>query len=105
MARSPRLGYSSRILDLTFRLPNSILAEEEELVGTAIKYKEEEEEEDTTTTKYTSQQECNKRGFDLSFRQCERITGDEDDEEELRKSRKNCPTMVDQHRLRGKPEV
>ena len=73
------------------------------MVGTASKYKEEEEED--TTTKYTSQQECNKRGFDLSFRQCERITGDEDDEEEVRKSRKNCPTMVDQHRLRGKPEV
>ena len=104
MTRSPRLGYSSRILDLTFRLPNSILADEDELTGTAIKYKEEEEE--NTTTKYTSQQ-CNKRVFDMmSFRPNERMGAEEDEDEELIKRRKNFPKMVaSQHRLRGKTEV
>ena len=104
MTRSPRLGYSSRILDLTFRLPNSILTEEEELTGTSIKYKEVEDE--NTTTKYTNQQ-CSKRVFDMiSFRPNERIGADEEEDEELIKRRKNFPKMASsQHRLRGKPEV
>jgi len=104
LTRSPRLGYSSRILDLTFRLPNSILADEDELTGTAIKYKEEEEE--NTTTKYTNQQ-CNKRVFDMmSFRPNERMGAEEDEDGEIIKRRKNFSKMVaSQHRLRGKTEV
>ena len=72
------------------------------MVGTAIKYKEEEEEEGVlgSENEYIS-----KRGVDLSFRPHERIGADDDDEEELRKSRKNYPMMAGQHRLWGKPEV
>ena len=78
--------------------------DEDELTGTTIKYKEEEEE--NTTTKYTNQQ-CNKRVFDMmSFRPNERIGAEEDEDGELIKRRKNFPKMVaSQHRLRGKTEV
>ena len=69
-------------------------------MGTAIKYKEEEEGVLGSENEYIS-----KRGVDLSFRPHERIGADDDDEEELRKSRKNYPMMVGQHRLWGKPEV
>merc|ERR1711971_544672 len=77
---------------------------EDELTGTAIKYKEEEEE--NTTTKYTNQQ-CNKRVFDMmSFRPNERMGAEEEEDAELIKRRKNFPKMVaSQYRLRGKTEV
>ena len=90
MTRAPRLAYSSKILDLTFRLPNTILAEEE-LLGTAIKHKKEEEEEENTSSNYITCQ---------SFCPTERITT-VNEEEKPRKSM----MMTGHHRLWGKPEV
>ena len=92
MTRAPRLAYSSKILDLTFRLPNTILAEEEELLGTAIKHKKgEEEEEENTSSNYITCQ---------SFCPTERIRT-VNEEEKPRKSM----MMTGHHRLWGKPEV
>ena len=72
------------------------------MVGTAIKYREEEEEEEgegegelVSENMYTSKRALQRIGADDE--------GDED--EELRKRRKNCPMMVGQQRFWGKPEV
>ena len=97
MARSPRLAYSSKILDLSFQLPSSITAEEEMMANTNFKSKEvdeDEEEQDATSDVVTN----------YSVLPIERVT-EPNAMHELGKSRMRFSTSFGRRGLGGKTEV
>ena len=100
MARSPRLAYSSKILDLSFQLPSSITAEEEMMANTNFKRKEvdmdvDEEELDATSDVVTN----------YSVLPIERVTEPSAMQHELGKSRMRFSTSFGRRGLGGKTEV
>ena len=99
MSRSPRLAYSSKILDLSFQLPSSITAEEEMMANTNFKSKEEEEDEEEEEQDATSDVVTN-----YSVLPIERVTKP-NATHELGKSRMRSSTSFGRRGLGGKTEV
>ena len=98
MSRSPRLAYSSKILDLSFQLPSSITAEEEMMANTNFKRKdvdEDEEEQDANSDIVTN----------YSVLPIERVTEPNAMQHELVKSRMRFSTSFGRRGLGGKTEV
>ena len=98
MSRSPRLAYSSKILDLSFQLPSSITAEEEMMANTNFKRKDvdvDEEDQDATNNVVTN----------YNVLPIERVTEPNAIMHELGKSRMRFSTSFGRRGLGGKTEV